>query len=327
MASSSAPTPSEAPPKGGLAPLFSPDPGPGLISCGTEVCKAGLEVCAPKESCAEDWPARGCVPVAELKARTYDEKDPSGPCDGGCHSWFDQKACDGPGDCAPDEVCCYDADLIIGPCDDGDNGMLDVFECKKKVDRFSPCGTEEMCSAKDSACSRRGSACEVNPTNGVGTCNVPRRGFPMCGTAPCGRGQVCIETPEGTRRCVDDPSKHGDARVIACDRGLDCAPDEACFSFNGGHRCDLSALSWAGNDIPICKEAIDCVGYCHGEDEAVCHPDHGCECRPQCRQDSDCVKEDYCISVSLNRYGGAVVPLERFCDRAKRRCDCREPSN
>ena len=51
--------------------------------------------------------------------------------------------------------------------------------------------------------------------------------------------------------------------------------------------CDLSAVSWVGNDIPFCVDASDGVGFCQGEaDLATCYDHEGdkrCECRRRCR--------------------------------------------
>jgi hypothetical protein len=307
-----------------LSLLHRPDPGPGRVSCGDTTCEAGKETCAPRLECT-DRKDFACVPTAALKARKYQGE----VCENGCFSWFDQKACDGPSDCKTGEVCCYDADLILGPCDDGDNGMLDVYECKPATGGRTPCGTAEICSAKDPKCQRPGSTCIVDPKSGVGTCVVQRR--MACGAAPCAAGALCVEWyKDGSRSCVKERPPAEEAMVVECSRGRDCAPDEGCFEFPGGHRCDLSEVSWAGQDVALCDDASDCAGLC-GKTDAVCYePGPGerklCECRPPCKRTSDCKKSSYCPTLSLNRYGGALIPLEPYCDTAKQRCNCREPS-
>lgn len=311
------------------AAFAMPDPGPGSFSCGAAVCRAGVEVCAPREACAADWPAQACVPKAELKARTFDESNPTASCKDSCFSWYDYKTCDGAGDCKAGEVCCYDADRIIGPCS-GDDGMLDVWECKPAGAGKTPCGTAEVCSDKDPTCRRPGSKCVLDRSSGRGTCQAPRRAEPKCGAAPCPAGQVCIESmDDGKRRCMPSGSHPESTYLIGCDRGSECAPDEACFSYGGGRRCDLTAMSWAGDDVPICVDASDCEGYCEGRTDAVCRVDGNvgiCECRPPCQRDGDCKKDEYCAALSQNRYGGAVMQLQGFCDKAQKRCDCRERS-
>jgi hypothetical protein len=276
----------------------TPDPGPGLFRCGQAVCKAGVEVCAPRQACGEDWPAKACVAKNELSARTFDSQNPSATCQDECFGWFDTKECDGPGDCKQGEVCCYSRQRIIGPCDDGEDGHIDEYACKPAIAGRTPCHTAEICSAKEPTCARPGSSCAVDEATGIGRCAVPRR------------------------------AKQEDlSRVFECERGRDCAPDESCFTGPGGHWCGLNATSWAGDEVALCQDASDCVGFCRGRKDAVCYPDgerRFCECRPACQRSQDCKSSDYCARLSLNRYGGAMLPLEPFCNLAQRRCDCRE---
>ncbi|MBW2454168.1 MAG: hypothetical protein JRI68_06645, partial [Deltaproteobacteria bacterium] len=177
-----------APEAARYVPVDRPDPGPGSFSCDEEICKAGTEVCAPRTACGGDWPARGCVGVAELAARNYDPTAPNSPCKGGCYSWFDKKLCDGPGDCQTGEVCCYSRSRIIGPCHEGIDGYLDEYECKVVGQGRTPCATAEVCSAADGACRRKGSKCVVDAATSGGGCVVPRRrpaGKLKCGAATC----------------------------------------------------------------------------------------------------------------------------------------------
>ncbi|MBW2456294.1 MAG: hypothetical protein JRI68_17375 [Deltaproteobacteria bacterium] len=312
-------------------PVERPDPGPGSFSCDDAVCKAGTEVCAPKTACGEDWPARGCVPVAELAARRFDPTDPTATCQNICFSWFDKKSCDGPTDCQTGEVCCYRRGRVIGSCTGGVDGYIDEYECTPVGQGRTPCRTAEVCSSVDSTCRRKGSKCVVDAATGLGSCQVPRRRpKPKCGAAPCAAGLACIERwDDGSRECVADPESYvGEALVIECDRGRDCAPDEGCFRGGSKQRCELSEMSWVGDDLPICLDGSDCVGVCGSVATATCYSDGDrrfCECRPRCRRDQDCMADDYCMDLSLNRSGGALLPLERFCDKRQQRCDCREP--
>jgi len=328
---SSAPmaSPSSSPaPAPTLSPYATPDPGLGKFSCGSEICTVGTQVCAPREACAADWPAPACVGVADLKARSFDEMDPNATCKDACYSWHDHKACDGAGDCKRGEVCCYDADRILGPCS-GDDGMLDVWECKPLGTGRTPCGTAEVCSDKDMTCGRPGSTCVVDPTTGRGTCQVPRRAKPKCGAAPCADGQICVRQGlQGPRSCVLPSARPEDTFVIECDLGRECAVDEACFGYGGNHRCDVSAVSWAGDDLAHCEDASDCVGFCNTPSEAACHDEQGskfCECRPRCRTDRDCKREDFCLGLSLNRFGGASMHMDAYCDKKQGQCECVNP--
>ncbi len=321
--SSSSPVPTPT-----LSPYATPDPGPGKFSCADEICTAGAEVCAPREACAADWPAPACVRVADLKARSFDEMDPNATCKDSCYSWYDHKSCDGAGDCKRGEVCCYDADRILGPCS-GDDGMLDVWECKPAGTGKTPCGTAEVCSEKDRTCRRPGSTCVIDLTTGRGACHMPRRARPKCGAAPCADGQICVQQGwQGPRSCVLPSARPENTFVIECDLGRECAPDEACYGYGGNHRCDVSAVSWAGDDLAHCEDASDCVGFCKTPSEAACHDEQGskfCECRPRCRTDRDCKKEDFCLGLSLNRFGGASMHMDAYCDKKSGQCECTNP--
>jgi len=79
----------------------------------------------------------------------------------------------------------------------------------------------------------------------------------------------------------------------------------------------------------LCEDASDCEGFCGGSTNAACQVDQGrklCECRPPCKRDQDCMKGDFCNALSLNRNGGAMLPLQPYCDAAQQRCNCRDPN-
>ncbi len=301
-------------------PLMT-DPGPGLIGCGKRACKVGQEVCRLDIYSNGGGRRYHCVPVAQLHSKPVGGGPP-------CDRSFDYKACDGPGDCAAGETCCYQRYALIGACFMDPDYMLEKYTCRplRKSGRIA-CRNAEICSAKQPHCVRQGATCVLDSTKGIGTCEAPRRG-PNCAAAPCPRGSLCVELSGGTRKCATVgaalPPK---ARIVECDRGRDCAADEACFSYSGDKRCDFSALSWAGNDLPVCVDASDCT-FCNGKHvKGVCYNNHGmkfCECRWRCRRDADCAES--CFSLSLNRQGGSSYPrLVHFCDKKKRLCDCREP--
>ena len=301
------------------------DPGPGQFVCGDTLCKAGADVCAPKTACGPDWPAKGCVPVAELAARNFVAGATGTECESD-FSWHDRKTCDGPGDCGQGEVCCYARDRIIGPGNDGDDGFLDEWACKPARRGATPCDTHEICSAADSKCGRKGSTCVIDLATGAGTCEVPRRGAPRCESAPCPAGLVCAAFAQGVRQCVGSPAA-GETDGVECQRGMDCAPDESCFALR--HRCALSAESWVGDDRALCVDATDCVTYCGG-DKSVAHcqtepgePSGVCECRPRCKRDQDCAGDIDCGLLGLERAGMLTMLTTPFCDAASGRCDCR----
>jgi hypothetical protein len=332
-----APTAPPAPPEAPVPPFAiagsafaRPDPGPGRFACGDASCIAGRETCAPREACGSDWPAKACVATAKVKSWTFGDAKPGTTCKDGCFSWYDYKACDGPSDCKTGQICCYDRHRIIGPCGDGEDGSLDVFECRPAKKAGGPCRTAEICSASDSKCSRPGSRCVIDPKTGLGACMVPRRALPRCGAAPCAPPLACMANRTDQKRfCTNDPAGHADqAELIECDRGRDCAPDESCFEAYAGRRCDLNARSWAGDDLPICDDASDCLAFCGGSGDAVCAPGGEvkvCECRPPCRRDKDCADGRYCFAVSLRRTGGSLMMNEPFCNAVEQRCDCRVP--
>jgi hypothetical protein len=316
-------------------PIHAADPGPGWVGCSSQKCEVGRQVCRLDVDQDGGGRRHHCVHGSELKIEPYAVHN--------CDTSFDYKACDGPGDCPSGQTCCYQKLRLIGACFTDPDEMLERYECKPLRAGQISCHNDEICSASDSTCVRAGSSCVVHKTTGLGSCDVPRRRVPNCDAARCEQGSVCIRRlaptnranvrRAGKRECVADGSFDPDQVIlIECERGSDCAPDEACFSSIDGERCDFHAVSWVGDDIAVCIDASDCVGFCWGTGETgVCHDDGHrklCECRPPCTRDSDCRKNSsFCASLVSKRTAGVYLTtnMVSFCDKDQQVCDCRGP--
>lgn len=267
-------------------------------------------------------PRNHCVPNADLEPKPGEN----------CDTSFDFKACDGASDCPGGKTCCYEVSALIGACFTDPDGRQETYRCQPVYQGSITCRTAEVCSRSEPSCVRKGASCVMNATTGMGVCKVPPRGAPKCGAAPCPQGSVCLERRGKPRECVPEAASYPeDAWVVHCDRGSECAPDETCFRYAGQNRCDLSAMSWVGDDLSICVDDSDCVGFCARTGlVGTCYSDgerKSCECRPRCSRDAECrSKRSYCVPISFARRGGNPIPeMIAFCDTKAKVCDCREP--
>jgi hypothetical protein len=200
------------------------------------------------------------------------------------------------------EVCCYGTELIIGPCDDGENGSLDVYECRRVVadrilwnGRICREGLEVQAS---------GSTCVVDATS-ESACVVPRPAF-ACGTAAA--PGLCVSSGgSSTRSCVKSrPLDRKRPESDQCNRGRDCAPDGRASRVTEPRRPVISVQGWAGQDISVCESSAIAWAIAVVAPTPSATTTHGIatlRCRPPCKSMK---KSDYCSPLSFNRYGGAL---------------------
>ncbi|MFO0551888.1 MAG: hypothetical protein U0271_26105 [Polyangiaceae bacterium] len=269
----------------------------GRVACGKGYCLTESQLCCDSGDSAH------CVPRSDdwMKA---------------CN-WRDAAYCDDAGDCNQGESCCEEPqhseteDAWVSSC----VAML--------PDGTSPCRRTQRCSADDESCRAPFDTCAQHQF--CYSSSAPP-GDVVCGAAPCQNGLTCFGGEDGPF-CApfDEKAAEEDSfyrrTVIACNRGRDCGPEQACYQNpqSPGRRCDTTIMLLDQFSEPAyCEDDSDCGGFCRADAGTKGRCKHGvCSCYSPCNAKTPC---NGCFNHEM--FAGAELG-EDVCDQASKFCDCR----